>query len=251
MSGNEITVMKEPPTELEKVDHLSIIKSAITQGADVGVIEKLVELSQKVDRDNARKAFFQAMQEFKRRCPIIQKDKQAESVTRSGAKFRIQYASPEQIASTVNPILNECDLSYSWSSEEKDGKIKVKCIVTHVLGHSETSEYAIILPSVQDMQKDANKHPAALGRAKRHSLILALGLMTTDNTDKYAERELEVITKKQVIEIKNLIVKADANLKSFLDFIGETEVEKIRASSYGIAKNSLLQRMKANGKEQE
>jgi hypothetical protein len=224
---------------------MDLIAIAVEKGvSDVGVMEKLVKLAERMQENLARQNFNQAIAEFKKRCPIIKKDKASSTTTRSGAQFKINYASPEQIAATIDPILVDCGLSYRWSSDENETHIKSICIVSHKDGHSERSEYAIIKPAIQDMQRNHFAHPAALGRAKRHSLIMALGLITAEEPDKFENIETETINIEQVREIKDLIVSADANLKVFLEFIGEESVEKIRASSYGIAKNSLLQKIK-------
>jgi hypothetical protein len=107
---------------------MSILQMAISQGADIDKLTKLMELKEKWDAMEARKAFVQAMADFKNEPIVIAKDKE-------NKQYGSKYTSIGELVNTVTPLLGKHGLSAEWSLDQSDG-IKVGCTLTHALGHS-------------------------------------------------------------------------------------------------------------------
>lgn len=115
------------------VTPMDMLNMAVSQGADLDKLEKLMELKERYDRDEAKKAFHQAVAEFKRNPPRVVKDK-------INSQYDSRYVSKSGLVNTVNPVLSEHGLSAHWEPDQsQDGLLKVTCVLTHRLGHSESA----------------------------------------------------------------------------------------------------------------
>lgn len=163
--------------EIVAPDHF--ITQAIESKADVSVLSGLFDLKQKHEAAEAKKAFNRAMLQFQTNKPNVTKDRE---VSYGGGKAAYKYATLSHIESVIKDALEECGLSYRWESVEKDGRDGQRCVVTHVLGHSESNE--MYAPNDDSGNKNQVQ---ALGSTtsylKRYTLIGALGLTTADEDD--------------------------------------------------------------------
>jgi len=172
--------------ELVRLDPQSLIRAAVDKGADVDVLERLVALAKDVRRETARDAWYSAMAEFQRTCPAILKDKQAQIRTRTGGNFGYRYASLDTVLAVVLPVMGPLGLSVSFKHGCDAEFVHATCVVSHALGHSETSgEMRIPIgkagvdggASAQQMVGIASTY------AKRYALLAILGLSPEDDTD--------------------------------------------------------------------
>lgn len=114
---------------------MGMLALAVQQGADLTKIEKLMELHQRWEADEARKAFNQAFATFKAEAIEVIKNKQ---VTDGPLKGK-SYAELHSVVNAVTPALSENGLGASWklTKDEKDW-LEVTCTLRHSLGHSES-----------------------------------------------------------------------------------------------------------------
>lgn len=120
--------------EIQKTESKSpaeLIAAAVSANTDLDKLEKLLQLQERWEANQARKAYHQAMAEFKLEIPVIKKDK-------LNKQYGSMYCSLDNLVNTVTPVLSRHGLSASWDIKQ-NGIIQVICRVTHVLGHSETS----------------------------------------------------------------------------------------------------------------
>lgn len=158
------------PSE-SKYDRL--MELAISSDADVSKLEKLMDLQERYEANEAKKAYVSAMAEFQRKRPIIKKNK-------TGHNYK--YASLSQIESQIKSVLTECGLSYRFEQSHHGNEIQVACIVTHVLGHSERT-----MMSAEADTSGSKNAVQAIGSTnaylQRYTLIGALGITTADEDD--------------------------------------------------------------------
>lgn len=177
--GNIVTIPSE-----NKYDRLMEI--AISSDADVSKLEKLMDLQERYDANEAKKAYVAAMAEFQKKRPIIKKNK-------NGHNYK--YASLSQIESQIKSVLTECGLSYRFEQSHNGGEIQVACIVTHVAGHSERT-----MMSAEADTSGSKNAVQAIGSTnaylQRYTLIGALGITTADEDDD--------AMKASVINVENL-----------------------------------------------
>lgn len=176
---NKIVKTEEQPATVD-----TFISQAITQGLPVETMEKLFALREKVKAEQAKEAYVRALSKFQGDCPIIEKTKKV--LNKDSRTVRYQYAPIDAIAEQIKKPLVENGLSYRWEVENKDKMIKVTAIITHELGHSESSSFEIPIDS-EGFMTEPQKYASALTFAKRYSLCNALGISTgeedTDATD--------------------------------------------------------------------
>ncbi|WP_288365552.1 ERF family protein [uncultured Marinobacter sp.] len=162
--GNQVATMN-PARMIE----LAIEKGAVDQ------LDKLLALQERWESNEARKAFVRAMNEFKRNKPEVHKNK---TVDYTGNKGRTVYdhATLDNICDVFGEALSAVGISYRWSTENLDGGwIRVTCILTHEMGHSE--ETTLQGPPDQSGGKNAIQ---AIGSTteylRRYTLLSATGV---------------------------------------------------------------------------
>lgn len=109
---------------------LRMLEIAVSQNADIAKLEKLMELHQRWEANEARKAFVEALANFKRNPPKVIKDL-------TNKQYSSKYASLGSLVNTVNAALGEHGLNARWSLSQGD-QIEVTCILSHMMGHSES-----------------------------------------------------------------------------------------------------------------
>src|SRR5690606_12934348 len=77
------------------INPLALIDKAISMNLDVDKLEKLMELQERWDKNQAKKAFDESMMGFQSECPIIQRQKEG-GVTKDG-QVAYMYAPLEAI----------------------------------------------------------------------------------------------------------------------------------------------------------
>ena len=168
--------------QLASVDRM--IEIAITSDVDVSKLEKLMDLKERYDNQEAKKAFNNALSEFQSICPVITKDRQ-------GHNYR--YASLPAIAAQIKEPLKKCGLNYRFEQTKQGDEIRVACIVTHLSGHSERTEMAA------EADASGSKNAVqAIGSSnsylQRYTLIGALGLTSADEDDDAARaNEINIV----------------------------------------------------------
>lgn len=218
----------------------ALLHEAVVRGASVEQLKELVGLHERIEERQARKAYFDAMAKFQAKCPPIKKSSVAKFNTRGGGEMSYTFAALDEIANTVNPILTECGLSYTWDSKVEGGTITCVCTVRHVLGHHESATIQLPTDSASAMSSQ-QKVGAALTFARRLSLTQALGLTTTDDDTDGRDTSGGKITEEQVHQLVALANEVKADVPRFLRYCGVDAIDKIPANRYDDAV-ALLER---------
>lgn len=148
-----------------------LMQLAVEKNAGVEQLEKLMDLQFRWEAEQAKKAFQQALTDFQKKCPVIEKKK-------SGHHY--MYAPLCDIVAQVKNLLSECGLSYRFEQAHLEGQFQVTCVVTHVNGHSErtTMEAA---PDTSGSKNDVQAIGSTVTYLQRYTLIGALGITTADS----------------------------------------------------------------------
>jgi hypothetical protein len=123
----EVLPVQQVVTEVTPMQMLQI---AVTQGADLERIQKLMDLHDRWEAKQALHAFNGALAAFKKNPPVIVKDLMNKQYTNAW------YTSLGNLVNTTNAALGEHGLSASWEIEQGETTIAVTCVLEHVLGHS-------------------------------------------------------------------------------------------------------------------
>jgi len=150
-----------------------LIELAITSDADVDKLSKLMDLQERWEGKEAKRLFVQSMSDFQSICPPVLKGKSGHNC---------KYATLPAIHAVVKKPLNECGLSFRYEQSTSNSEMTVRCIVTHINGHSESTSMSA--PMDASGSKNAIQ---AIGSSnsylQRYTLIGALGIVTADTDD--------------------------------------------------------------------
>lgn len=224
---------------------MEMLASALERGQSPELIEKLMDLAERWDKNHARKAFEKAMAAAKAEIKPVQKTKRVHYKSKDKDKPDTDYVheTMADLARSVDEVLGKHGLSYRYQSRQDNGNITVTCIVTHEDGHfTET-------PLTAGRDEGAGKNNLqALGSAltylQRYTLKIALGLAAYEDDDGKKGGTDGTITAKQFNEIDLLVDRAGANLNAFLALYKISELEDLPASKFEDAKAKLERKLK-------
>ncbi len=199
---------------------LTILQGAIDKGIDAEQLSQLMDLQERYEANQARKAFAGAMADFQANCPTIRKTKRAD---------RYVYAPMDEVLRTIRPHLDAAGLSIRFTTETTGLIITAICTVSHRDGHSEISQFAA--PVDEDMRvNDTQKMGSANSYAKRYALMNALNLVASAEDDdgflageqpetedrkaeKAARKPQNPATKKQTAELQDYLDSGTLNIR--------------------------------------
>lgn len=164
--GSNLPVMAQP--------HMRLIELAIEKGTDITQIEKLMDLQERYEANQARKDFFVALSAFQSDLPVIEK----KGVTYNGGP----YARIEDISQAIKPSLVKYGLSYRFEQDQSDKLITVTCIVSNKSGHQERT--SMTAPADASGNKNFIQAIAStVTYLRRYTLTGALGIIVGGEDD--------------------------------------------------------------------
>lgn len=114
---------------------MQMVAMAVANGEPTERLEKLMELQERFEANEARKAFNEAFAKFKAEVIVIVKNRTVDA----GPLKDKKYAELFSVVNAVTPALSKHGLSAAWrlTKDEKEW-IEVTCTIKHSLGHSES-----------------------------------------------------------------------------------------------------------------
>lgn len=157
------------------VTPMAMISIAVEKGADVDQLTKLMELQERYEANEARKAFVKAMNDFKASPPEIFKNKPV-----SFGQTSYSHATLDHVSKAITESLAEHGLSFRWDVEQSEGKVTVTCVLMHQMGHMEK----VTLSGPTDSSGSKNGIQAigsSITYLQRYTLLAATGLAAKDD----------------------------------------------------------------------
>jgi len=221
---NAVEVIKDKSAEIYTPGPMEMAQSFLSSGGDLTNLERMMELQEKYDALQAKKAFVLAMAEFKKEPIKIAKDKK-------NKQYGSKYSS---IGATVNPCLSrmgECGLSHKWEFVQDDPKTMTgTCTVIHKDGHSDS------VSMVAPVDTSGNKNPIQQIKSTRtyikiETFTSLMGLTSSEDLDddgNSAGKPVQCITEKQCVEIREMIESIDGlTEEAFLKWAKKESIEAI------------------------
>lgn len=223
----------------------SIMQIAIQKNYAPEFIEKMMDLQERHEANQAKKQYITAISNFKKIPLEILKDKKVSFQTSGGKTTEYDHASLANVVNTISTELGKNGLSASWKTEQGDKGIKVTCILTHSGGHSEEVSLTAA-PDTSGVKNQIQAVASTVSYLERYTLLAITGLATKDmdNDGKGAGTMLEYITIDMQTEINDLIKSTKADKAKVLKYLKAESVETVLLSDYGRA----LVAFKAKGK---
>jgi len=172
-----------PPKNLPAVHPGNLLEKAIISGASVEVMERLMDLQERFDKNQARKAYDAAMASLRIDLPTIVKTKEVGFEGKSGGRTTYKYEDLATVTEQLSPVMAKHGLSFRWRTDSSTtDAVSVTCIVSHVEGHSEETELKA------QLDHSGAKNPIqALGSAvtylQRYTIKAALGIAAANDDD--------------------------------------------------------------------
>lgn len=230
---------------LPVVTPMSMIERAVERGADVGLIEKLMELQERNERNLGRRAFDQAIAaakaEFK---PILKSGK----VSHGQGKTSFDHETLADISNAVDGALSRYGLHYRYRVSQAD-RIVVTCIVAHKDGHSEETTLSG-QPDASGAKNSIQAVGSTVTYLQRYTLKAALGLAAAADDDaKVADQRVgnENINADQWQELTGLIDRAGIDESVILTFAKVSALDFLPARDFDKIKKKLMATINARG----
>ena len=227
-----------------------MIKAAVAGGADLEKLKGLLELQKDWEANEARKAYHEAMAQFKTTSIKIPKDKK---VSYSTSKGPVQYshASLANVVEKISAELSKHGLSASWvMHQDKEKGITVTCKITHSKGHSE--EASLSAPADDSGSKNnIQQIGSTITYLQRYTLLGLTGLATYDqdndgktiapgkNAAPVDTRNAGTISDKELSNLRDLMIDAEANEKAFIGLLKVAKLEDLPKEQLDFAKKTL------------
>lgn len=173
--------METTPAKIEENPN-QLIALALERQADPGILEKLMNLQEKWEERQARKAYVVAMSAFKQEAPAVLKKADVVDFSTAKGRTRYNYANLGSIVQAITVVLGKHQLSASWSTTQENNNVTVACHITHVAGHRES----VTLTGPIDESGNKNRIQAVgstVTYLQRYTLLAALGLATGEDDD--------------------------------------------------------------------
>jgi hypothetical protein len=201
---------------------MTMLEKAVSSGASLEMVEKLMALQERWEANQARKAFDEAIAAAKAEIkPVVR------NATGHNAK---RYADFAAIANAIDPVISKHGLSYRFRTNQTD-KIAVTCILSHKAGHYE--ETTLCGPA----DSSGNKNPiqsigSTLTYLQRYSLVQALGLAASNDDDGKAGGLGENITLEQVEQLVELADEVGADKEAFCRYFRVNGIAEISTRDF-------------------
>lgn len=216
---------------VQPMNPAQMLSMAVQKGIDVEQLDKLMQLNERWEANEARKAYFDAFATFQAIVPTIKKSK-------DGHNYK--YAPIGDIAFQIRPALEQCQLSYRFEINDSDGLISVTCIVSHRLGHQERTTMSGA-PDTSGSKNAIQSHGSTVSYLQRYTLIGAFGLTIADE-DIDGRVESETITTGQAAGIKARLEATGSNVEKFCHMLAIPNIDAMPASKYAGADKKLTQK---------
>lgn len=240
--------VNEPKTEIvervpyESASPMTLLDRALSSGASIEVMEKLMALQERFESNNARKAFNKAIASAKAEIPPIQRNREGHN--------KKMYADFSAIAKIVDPILSKYGLSYRFKTNQVENRISVTCILSHEGDHSE--ETTLSGPADTTGNKNAIQSiGSTLTYLQRYSLVQMLGLAAADDDDGKVAGEGEKVSEEQLAALIALADEVGADKERFCKVMKVASFADIPATRFEEAKALLNKKKKAKDTAQK
>lgn len=184
---------------------MEMLSHALQNGASVEMMEKLMALEERWQKNRGRREFDAAISAAKGEIPVIVKNRVGNNNKR--------YADFAAIVRVVDPILRQYGLSYRFRTDQDEKLIRVTCVLSHEAGHSE--ENTLMGPADNSGNKNAIQSiGSTLQYLQRYSLTQALGLAASEDDDDgtaAGAASIETITEQQEMDLRDLIESVGGN----------------------------------------
>lgn len=225
---------------------MQLLGRALERGADIGILEKLMDLQERHEKNVARRAFDAAMADFRSKNLLITKSREVDFTSTKG-RTHYKHEDLAAIAEVVNPALAECGLSYRFRTTSNPNEpISVTCIVSHRLGYFEENT----LSAGRDDSGNKNSIQqigSTITYLQRYTLKAALGLASAHDDDGARADDDAPVSVEQRDQLLLELDKAGGDVAKFCEYLGVEAISQLPASRFPAAMKAVAAKAKKGG----
>ena len=117
---------------------MAMLSVAVSRGMDAGTIKDLMDLQERWEKGEARKAYHKALAAFKAEAVEVIKNKRVHFTNQAGKVTDYKHAELSDVIEAVAPALSKHGFSWGWKTKQEGKSIEVTCELKHELGYSES-----------------------------------------------------------------------------------------------------------------
>jgi len=230
--NNEIAVIAVTPMDL--------ISRAQASNASIEQMQQLFTLQLRWEENEARKAYYKAVADFKSEAVDIIKNKKVSYRTDKGVT-EYNHAELGQIVNTVTPFLSQNGLSHHWEYSQIDGKVKVTCFLTHDMGYEKSTSLEAP-PDTSGGKNGIQAIGSTTSYLERYTFLAMTGLASREQDDdgrSAGKAAVETITEAQAKDLLALIAEVKADVAKFCTYYKVNAVTGLPAAKYDQAVKNL------------
>ena len=228
----------ETSIQVQGNSFFQIFQIASQKGYDPAFIGKMMDLAERNEAREAKKAFVVDMARFKADAPEILKSAHVSYMNSKNQTVEWDHAELGEIAEAVIPKLSKYNFYHNWKREKKDGLIYVTCIITHSLGHSE--DVTMEGPPDTSGGKDTLKAESSTNTFLQRLTFLAVTGLSAKGMDRESIPDPPAyITEAQAKILNDIIKNKNVDSSQFLNYMKVEKVEDIMPKDFPKAMQAL------------
>lgn len=223
-----------------------LMEAALAQGPEgVDALERLVDMQMRILDRQAESGLVVALAEFKASCPPIPKTKHVKYATKGGKSVDFHFAPLGAIQKVVDPVLHTFGLSYTFDTEDLDGKsVTIRGRLQHVDGAYRESTVTLPVAGMQD--SPAQRYAGTITYGKRYVLSALLGITIEDDVDGQQPGDAEPVGEEELTELREMIQGSGADIDRFLAYFELDSLAQLPGSRLAEARKLLQAKAKAS-----
>lgn len=238
---------RKPKREVAVQPHganpMTVVERAIEKGITGTDLKELMDLQERWEAGQARKAFDLAMADAQGEMPTLTKNRLVNYPSQKSPTGFVTYRHEDlaEIIETIRPVLKKYGLAHRFRTTQDGDKITVTCVIT---GHGHREENS--LSAGRDTSGGKNNHQeiaSAVTYLERYTLKAALGLAAAADDDALAagggDDDGSVITPDQLGELERLAKEVNANIAAACKAMKIDSLAELPAARFAKAKAKL------------
>ena len=232
---------------------LEMLGQLVAQGADIETITKMMDLAERHEANQARKAFAKAMSQFRAEPVVIEKDQSVGYKHKAGGGTTgYRHTSLANAVDTAREAMSKHGLSHRWQTKQDNGEVTVTCIVMHEMGHSEETTLTA-MPDTSGSKNSIQAIGSTVSYLERYTFMAATGLaakgMDNDGADAGGPDSYKRISEDQIKQIKTLLDDTHTDQDKFLEWCEVDSLDEILTHNFAACIDILKRKKKVQEKQ--
>ena len=230
--------MNEVKSEVIKIDvsPAEMIKQAVAGGADLDKLEKLLQLQEKWEANQARKAFAASFAEAQKNILSVTK-------TKTNSQTHSKYADLGDVIESSKPIYTAEGFSVIFYEGDTPlaEHIRIYADVLHGMGHKETYHYDVPMDGkgIRGNENMTKIHAKASSTAygRRYLMCMIWNIPTQDNDGNSVD--VETINEKQLAHLRAQLAELEKKEDMFCTYLEVDKLEELPLAKLNKAQSAL------------